>query len=144
MNQKERIKAMKALPEHIDEFVAVTYINFHNRKQSVEGVLKGVSPFSYINIEQDIPVGKGFEYLFGNKKVIKTIKKIQILESNAAIMSIVTSEGKALYDNENIYPFYDPNIMPKPDQKITEFLADIKEYVKKTRRLSFANAMNTS
>lgn len=106
MSQAERIEAMERLPKHLGRIVTVAYVDQMNRQRSIRGILKEVNPYSYVSLAH---LGRV------QGKIMKDITSIPFLGSPTAIMSITSHDGSALYNNDNVRPFYNPFYFPNLD-----------------------------
>jgi hypothetical protein len=143
MNQAERIKAMEKLPEHLGEVVSVTYVDQMNQQKSIRGRLKEVTPYSNLVVThlERVPKKIQGKDIFQGRKIIKNTTGVPFLGSPAAIMSILAKDGTVLYNNEHVFPFYNPHFFPNQDEKERLRIGDNykagKRYTEQTRKLSF-------
>ncbi|MBI5066439.1 hypothetical protein HZA97_09480 [Candidatus Woesearchaeota archaeon] len=129
---RERIKAMENLSEYVGKTITVTYIDQFNKQDSITGNLDEVTPYHNLEITN-------WESLAGKK--YKSTTGIPFVGSPDAITSIADENGKVIYNNENVYPFYNPFFYPNLDKDgILRIGINYKKgvaHTKKVRKLSF-------
>ncbi|MBI4918803.1 hypothetical protein HY837_02655 [archaeon] len=143
MNIEERVQAMNDLPKYIRKSVVITYINQMNKKDIIIGELRGVNPYNSIEVTHLKEIPKEIQHwdIFKGETVLEAHTGIPFLGTPDAIMSIFTLEGLVLYQNEHVYPFYNPFFFPNKDENGIlrtgiNYEAGV-EYTEKIRELSF-------
>jgi len=143
MNQIDKIGAMEGLLENVGETVSVNYIDQFNKQKSITGKLRRVEPYVNITIDfsEKVPEElRGLNY-FKGKETFEQTQGIPFLGSPDAIISILAKDGSLLYDNKNVFPFYNPFFFPNVNKDGNLRIGVNHEageaYTKQIRELSF-------
>lgn len=129
MCREQRIAAMEELPKHIGEFVKITYVDQWDKRETIQGDLSGVEPFTYLKLLHHE----------GGQSLVTS--GLPFVGNPEAIISITAGDGTVLYDNELICPGYNPNFGPRLDTdgrfRLGGDLAEGKAFGGQIRQLSF-------